>query len=114
MNPRVWYSDPALPMMTLPFTTRGAPVIVSALEPSAVDTDHTGLPVAASSAMRRPSIVPTYTLPFQTATPRLATSQHALKPAGPGTLGSNAHSCLPLSAASARTLLQAVVMYMTP
>jgi hypothetical protein len=46
-------------MMTLPFTTRGAPVIVYGCVASVVCCVHTGAPVAASSAIRRPSSAPT-------------------------------------------------------
>ena len=77
-------------------------------------TSHTCLPVAASSAISRPSSVPRKILPFQAATPRLATSQQALTPASPGTLGSKRQISLPVLASSANNLLQALVTYMTP
>jgi hypothetical protein len=56
------------------------------------------LPVVASRAIRRPSIVPTNTLPFHTATPRFTTSQQALTANWPGTSGSKLHSALPVFA----------------
>ncbi len=43
-------------------------------------------------------MVPTNTLPCHTATPRLTTSQQAFTPNWPGTLGSKAHSALPVLA----------------
>ena|SRR5713101_8012608 len=46
-----------------PFAMRGALLIAYGLELSAVDTSHTGVPVRSSRAIRRPSSVPTYTLP---------------------------------------------------
>ena len=79
-----------------------------------VSVSQTGLPVAASSAMRRPSRVPTKTFPFQIATPRLTTSQQAFTPHSPGTFGSYDHSRAPVAAFNAKTLLQALVKYMTP
>src|SRR5690242_12869270 len=101
-------------MSTLPFTTRGAPVIVYLCSLSTVATSHTTLPVAASSATNRPSSVPTKILPFHAATPRLATSQHAFTPAVPGTFGSYAQISLPVAASSANTLLHALDTYITP
>src|ERR1700722_10489690 len=79
-----------------------------------VGTDHTWRPVAASNATRRPSKAPTKTLPFQTATPRLLTSQQPLTPVAPGTAGSNTQSSLPVAAFKANTLLQAEVTYIAP
>ena len=101
-------------MSTLPFTTRGAPVMVYGLVWSTVMTSHSLWPVAASSAISRPSNVPTKTLPFHTATPRLTTSQQALTAHSPGTAESKAHSALPVVASKAFTLLHAVDTYMTP
>src|SRR5688572_18324189 len=95
-------------MRTSPFTTRGAPVIVYGFVLSIVFTSQSGFPVAASRATRRPSIVPTNTLPSHTATPRLTTSQHALTAQPPGTIGSYAQSCSPVAAVYALTLLHAV------
>jgi hypothetical protein len=46
-------------MMTLPSATSGAPVIPYERLRSTVNADQTGLPVRASSAIRRPSSVPT-------------------------------------------------------
>src|SRR5262249_28001788 len=92
----------------------GAPVIVYAFVWSTVTTDHTSLPVAASSATSRPSRVPTNNLPWYAATPRLTVSQHAFTPVSPGTFGSYCHRSLPLAASIACTLLHALVEYRTP
>jgi hypothetical protein len=73
---------------------------------SIVFTSQTTAPVAASSATRRPSSVPTYTLPFQTATPRFTTSQQALRAQARGTCGSWRQSRAPVRASSATTTLQ--------
>src|SRR5688572_5703212 len=81
---------------------------------SMVLTSHSSRPVAASSAIRRPSSEPTNTLPFHRATPRLTTSQHALTAHSPGTSGSYAHRGLPVAASYAFTLLHAVDTYRTP
>src|SRR5262249_32244070 len=105
---------PPLPIITLPFATRGAPVIEYLKRESTVSVSQIGLPVAASSATNRPSSVPTNTLPFHTATPRLTPSQHALTPHSRGTFGSSDHSNSPVPALSAKTLLQALVKYITP
>ncbi len=56
------------------------------LAPTRLSVSHFGMPVAASSATSLPSSVPTNTLPFHTAAPRLTTSQHARLPHSPGTL----------------------------
>ena len=61
-----------------------------------------------------PSSVPTYTLSFHTATPRLTTSQQARLPQARGTLGSNCHSSFPVFASSASTMLHGSVVNMTP
>jgi len=50
-------------MITFPFTTRGAIVIVYGRVASTVITDQTTLPVTASSAWSRPSSVAAYTRP---------------------------------------------------
>ena len=72
------------------------------------------LPVLASSETRRPSIVPTYTAPFHTATPRLTASQHRWRPQARGTSGSYFHSSRPVFASSAQTTLQVPVVYIVP
>src|SRR3546814_17151877 len=73
-----------------------------------------GAPVLRSSAISRPSIVPTNSLSPQSATPRLTTLQQALTARSPGTLGSKVHSDLPVAASHALTLDQAWVTYNTP
>src|SRR5258708_24151041 len=107
------YSPPLMPMMTRPFTTRGAPVMVRFLW-SPVFTLHAGLPDFASSATRRPSNVPTKIFPFHAATPRLTESQQPFTPSSRGTCGSYDQSCLPLAASYALTILHAVDVYITP
>src|SRR5262245_65420608 len=79
-----------------------------------VSVPPTGLPVAASSATSLPSSVPTKTFPFHTATPRLTTSQQAFTAHSGGTFGSYDQSRAPVAASSAKTLLQALVTYITP
>src|SRR5262245_63844518 len=79
-----------------------------------VSVPPTGLPVAASSATSLPSSVPTKTLPFHTATPRLTTSQQAFTAHSGGTFGSYDQSRAPVAASSAKTLLHALVTYITP
>src|SRR5512139_1964971 len=96
-------------MNTRPAPTRGAPLMVYMASGSTACAVHTGWPLDASRAMRRPSYVPTNTLPLYTAAPRETTSQPFLAAAGPGTLGSNCHSALPLLPSTAYTLLHAVV-----
>ena len=81
---------------------------------SMVSVSHAGFPVAAPRAIRRPSRVPTKTLPSQTATPRLTTSQQAFTAHSGGTLGSYFQSRAPVAALRATTLLHAVVKYITP
>src|SRR5262245_2888277 len=101
-------------MSTLPFTTRGAPVIVYGLVRSIVLTSQSSRPVAASSAISRPSRDPTKTFPSHKATPRLTTSQQALTAQSPGTSGSYDHRAVAVAASYALTLLQAVETYRTP
>src|SRR5262245_61700167 len=101
-------------MITMSFTTRGAPVIVYGRSLSVVCCDQTSLPDPASSATSRPSIVPTKTLPFHTATPRFTTSQHAYLPHSRGTCGSYCHNNSPVFASCAYTALHEPVVNMTP
>src|SRR5262245_23935171 len=54
------------------------------------------------------------TLPFQTATPRLTTSQHANLPHARGTCGSYCHSNAPVFASCAKTTLQGPDVNITP
>jgi len=93
-------------MITRPFTTRGAPVIVYGLLVSVVCTCQSTWPFFASSAIRRPSSAPTNTRPSETATPRFTTSQQASRPLAFGTCGSYIQSRRPLAASSACTTLQ--------
>src|ERR1700687_6450298 len=101
-------------MITFPFTTRGAPVIVYLTLRSKVRVSQTGLPVAASRAMSLPSSAPTKTFPFHAATPRFTTSQHAFTAHSGGTFGSYSQRRAPDAASSETTLLHAVVKYITP
>src|ERR1700687_23313 len=101
-------------MITFPFTTRGAPVIVYRTLRSIVRVSQTGLPVAASRAMSLPSSVPTNTFPLQAAAPRFTTSQHAFTAHSGGTFGSYSQRRIPDAASREITLLQAVVKYITP
>ena len=101
-------------MITRPFTTRGAIVIVYGRLGSTVITDQTTRPVFASSAWSLPSSVPTYTRPRYTATPRFTTSQHACAPFARGTCGSWRHRSLPVRASIANTTLHGPVVYSTP
>ncbi len=63
-------------MITLSRTMRGAPVMEYGLEGSVVCTDQASLPLVASTAISRPSIVASYTRPFQSAGPRFDGPQH--------------------------------------
>ncbi len=75
-------------MNTLPSAARGAPVIVYCQAGSSVSVLHTGSPDAASRAISRPSSVAMTTLPSHTASPRVTTSQQAIRPVSRGTSGS--------------------------
>jgi hypothetical protein len=103
-----------LPITTLPFTTRGAPVIVYGMAGSVVCTSQSFAPLFASSAINLPSSAPTNTRPASSATPRFTTSQHARAPASPETCGSKRHSSRPVAASSANTTLHEPVAYITP
>src|SRR5215510_3534966 len=81
---------------------------------SIVSVSQRSLPFAASSATSLPSSAPTKTFPFQTATPRLTTSQHAFTAHSGGTFGSYDQRRAPVAASNAKTLLQALVTYITP
>jgi hypothetical protein len=91
-------------MNTLPAATRGAPEIPSRVG-STTGEDHSWVPVAATMAIRRPSPVPTYTLPCRPATPRFtrATDELPMEKSR-RTLGSKVHKILPLAASMARTI----------
>src|SRR5688500_20355720 len=101
-------------MITLPLTMRGTPVIVYGSVVSVVCTDQTSLPVLLSSAIKRPSSTPTKILPFQAATPRLTTAQHASAALDFAAPGSYSHSFAPERMANAVTMLHAAVRYITP
>jgi hypothetical protein len=73
-------------------------------------TSQTGRPLAASSAISRPSTVPTYTLPSATATPRLAGPQHGLAVRD---WCRYRQSSRPVLASSAATLLNGRETYIT-
>ncbi len=77
MCPRTPYSPPELPTITRSMTTSGATVALSPARMSAKTRSHTGLPVAASSAIRCPLGVTKNTRPFATATPRLTLPQQS-------------------------------------
>ncbi len=79
-----------------------------------VFTSQRFVPVFASSDTSRPSIVPTYTAPFHTATPRFTASQHRWRPHARGTSGSYFQSSLPVFASSAHTTLHVPVVYIVP
>src|SRR6478736_5453446 len=53
-------------------------------------------------------------LPFHAAAPRLSTPQQILMFQAPATFGSYSHSCLPVLASTAITLLQGSVRYSAP
>ena len=66
-------------MKILPFATRGAIVIEYDTESAGtVITDHSSLPLAASSACNLPSMTGTMTLRSYNATPRLLTLDEVL------------------------------------
>src|SRR5579872_2653867 len=101
-------------MKIRPSAMRGAPVMDSHLLGSVACTSHTFSPVAAFTAIRRPSRVPQMTLPFHTATPRFTMPQHSFTAYSPGTFGSYFHSFWPVLASKAYTLLQGLVTKMRP
>src|SRR6266404_1109083 len=106
---------PALPMTTNAPAICGAPVLeYSPCSPLIVSTSQTFAPVFASSANRWAFVEATYTLPFQTATPRLTTSQHAARPIAALFSGSKTQICLPVVASSAYTTPRLPDVYMTP
>src|SRR5262245_59759136 len=82
--PRTPYSPPAMPTITLSFTTSGATV---ELKPSAYLSStafHTTLPVFRSKATSRASSVAINTLSSAIATPRLVGPQQIRKSSGNG------------------------------
>src|SRR3989442_14547471 len=78
-NPRMPYSAPEVPMMTLSSITSGAMVWVYPSAGSPVCAAHFSLPVASSSATSCPSRVPPNTEPPAIATPRLLGPQQAVE-----------------------------------
>src|ERR687888_370656 len=90
-QPRTPNSPPLLPTNTFPFTTSGAIVIVSPRLMSPSWVTQRSLPLAASTAMVRPSSVLKKIAPLAYAAPRFTMSQHATPLAAPGGLGSYCH-----------------------
>src|SRR5438105_9629312 len=115
-QPRMPYSAPEVPMITLSPITSGAMVSVyPAAGPSPTFTSHFTLPVVASSATRLSSSVPRNTDPPETATPRLLGPQQAI--ATGSFLCVHSHNIFCVGKLNARTSLLGVareVMYMTP
>src|SRR5882757_1707015 len=108
-------SPPALPMTTSAPAICGAPVLeYSPCSPLSVSTSQIFAPVLASNANSWAFVEATYTLPFQTATPRLTTSQHAARPIAALFSGSNTQIGLPVAASSAYTTPRLPDVYMTP
>ena len=101
-------------MSTLFFTMSGAAVSVYPACQSATVTFQITLPLRASSARRWPSSVAQKTRSPRTATPRLTTSQQSIADMFSGRSASYIQRSVPVFASSAKSLLQADVMYMTP
>src|SRR5262249_1530807 len=101
-DPRTLVSDPLYPMNTLSLPACGAPVIPGCVPSHTVDSP-TCFPDEASIATSRQSPVPTYTLPFHTATPRFVRADQELRIRSRRTFGSKVHSTLPDPASTART-----------
>src|SRR6476661_8267778 len=114
MYPRTPSSAPPLPIITLPSTTLGAPVTLYGFVVSKVSVVQIGLPLAASSAISRPSRAPTYTLPLYNATPLFTTSQQAIFIYLRDTTGSYFQINFPETASNANTTLHGPDTYIFP
>ena len=77
MRPRTPISPPLMPTNTLPFTMKGAAVVVSPRLMSPVLVFHCSWPVFASSATTWLSSVTRKIFPLSYAMPRVRTSQQA-------------------------------------
>src|SRR5439155_26960338 len=94
-QPRTPISPPELPTRTLPFTTRGAIVIVSPMLMSPTFVFHTSFPVFATTATTWSSSVLKTILPSANEGPRLTTSQQATPYASLRGFGSYDHFFAP-------------------
>src|ERR1043166_743956 len=102
-----------MPTMILPSTASGAAVIAWPVGLSPTGVVHRSTPDFASSATRKPSSVPTYTVLSRIATPRFTRGNPRLSTLDAiGRLHSQ--SGLPLFRSSAATLVGPDVVYITP